>query len=256
MTTMFKDERQDEILKMVNEQQSISVKVLCDHFKLSVVTIRSDLKELEEKGKILRTHGGALMVQDETNLQPFSYRRKQHAQGKAAIGKAAAEIVQDAEVIFIDGGTTAAEIGQFLTNKQKITVITPSVEVAYQLVTATNINVYMLNGFILKSSLSTVGSPYEGFMSEWNIAKAFFGAAGITCEDGLTDLHHGFIDQKKVIRKKARSVVAVIDSSKWGTCSLGSFASLDDVHIVITDKSAPKEMISCLQEKGIEVIIA
>lgn len=253
---MFKDERHDEILKLINQKQSISVKVLCEHFKVSVVTIRSDLKELEGKGKILRTHGGALMIEENKDLQPFSSRRKKHAQKKADIGKVAAEIVQDAEVVYIDGGSTAAEIAQFLTNKQKITVITPSVEVAYHLVTSTNINVYLLNGFVLKSSLSTIGSPYEGFMSEWNIAKAFFGAAGLTIEDGLTDLLHGFIEQKKVIRKKAKSVIAVIDSSKWGTCSLGSFASLDEINTVITDKSAPKEMIEVLQQRGIEVIIA
>ena len=252
---MFKSKRHDKILKLVNEKGGVSVKELCEHFGTSVVTIRSDLNELQTRGKIVRSHGGALAVENGSTIKPFATRKMINAQKKKQIASAAANLIQDAEVVFIDGGTTAAEISKFITGKHSITVVTPSVEIAYTLAMNTNYGIYVLNGFLLRSSLSTIGIPDEKSLAKWNIAKAFVGAAGLTLEDGLTDLHLGFVEQKRAICKKARSVIGVIDSTKWGIVSLASFAEVGDINVVITDKGAPKDMIAALEEKNTEIII-
>ena len=213
---MFKNRRYEEIVRMVQNRGEVSVKELCETFDLSVVTIRSDLNELEKQGKIIRTHGGALAVEERLPAQPFMARRKINAEKKKRIGKAAANLVQMAELIFIDGGTTAVEMVQFLTDKDKVTVITPSVEVAYWLGVSSKINIYILNGFFRRDSLSTIGVPNLDILDEMNISKAFVGAAGITPEYGLTDLHMGFVEQKKVICEKARSIIGLVDYSKFG----------------------------------------
>ncbi|TFG64043.1 MAG: DeoR/GlpR transcriptional regulator [Spirochaetales bacterium] len=252
----FIEERHEQILDLIDTKGRVTVKELKDKFGMSLVTLRSDLKELEFQGKIRRTHGGAMAVEDKPFAPPFSIRKSINQSQKQAIGKAAAELVNNREVIFIDGGTTAAEMRLFLSDKQNITVISPSIEVAYWLCVTTSVTIYMLNGFLLRESLGVIGEPAMETIDHWNISKAFCGAAGLTEDAGLTDNHVGFIEQKRIITKKAHKVVGLVDSSKWGVVSLGTFANISEIDTIITDRSAPRDMINCLKKHDIEVILA
>ena len=243
-------------MRLINEKRSVSVKELCGAFKLSVVTIRSDLNELGRQGKIVRTHGGALAIERTQTVQPFVARRKLNTLQKRQIGKTAAELVQKAEVIFVDGGTTVAQMREFLSDEDELTVITPSVEIAYWLGIDSKISIYLLGGFFRRESLSTIGVQNSDMLAQWNIAKAFVGAAGLTLEDGLTDLDIGYVEQKRVICQKARTVVGLVDYSKFGIVSLASFVDTDNINIIVTDKDAPHEMVRALEERGIRVVIA
>jgi DeoR/GlpR family transcriptional regulator of sugar metabolism len=251
---VFIEERLEQIHRLVSERKRITVRELCNYFNVSVVTVRNDLNELARQGRITRTHGGAIAVDDTQSSLPFSTRRKSHYESKRAIAQAAAELVSSGEVIFIDGGTTAVEIPIFLRDKQDLTVITPSIEVAHWLLSNSTFNVYMLNGFLHRKSFGTIGAPYDGFMSEWNIAKAFCGAAGLTIQEGLTDRHVGFVEQKRVIVKKAQTVVGIVDSTKLGIVSLSSFASAEEIDIIITNRGISREMETSLEENDIRII--
>jgi DeoR/GlpR family transcriptional regulator of sugar metabolism len=252
---VFIEERLEQIVNLVNERRRITVKELCAHFGVSLVTVRNDLNELGRQGKIIRTHGGAIAAEDAQPILPFNTRRKTNYEQKHTIAQAAAGLVSDGEVIFIDAGTTAVEIPVYLKEKSDLTVITPSIEVAHWLLTHTSFNVYMLNGFLHRKSFGTTGAPCEDFMSEWNMAKAFCGAAGFTVAEGLTDRHIGFVEQKRVIVKKAQTVVGLVDSTKLGIVSLGSFAAVENIDVIITDRGISEEMEGSLQERGIEVIV-
>ncbi len=252
----FIEERQAVILKLVKEHGRVTVKELCDRFSVSVATVRTDLAELEGIGKLRRTHGGALAATRDAQPIPFGTRRMFYGAEKKGIGKAAAALVKEGEVIFIDGGTTAPEMRRFLADKQNVTVITPSIEVAYTLGSAGSLSVYLLNGFLNRDSLSTIGVPGEDMLLQMNISKAFCGAAGFTLQDGLTDIHMGFVEQKRAICSHARMVIGLVDHSKIGVTSLASFAKLEDVDTIVTDRALPPEMASALEERGIPVIIA
>jgi len=255
MKKHFVEERLDAILAEIDERGRVTVKELCDHLNMSIATIRNDLSELEKNGKIVRTHGGAMALEKKDGVLSFGIRKKIHSHEKTAISKAAADLVNDGEVIFIDGGTTAADMRLFLPEKEGITVITPSIEIAYWLNFNSTFNIYLLNGFLNRNSLSTIGPPDEKIISEWNIAKAFCGAAGFTIKDGLMDLHMGFVDQKKVIVQKARYVIGLVDSSKFGIVSQGTFAKTDEIDCIITDKDAPSDMLEYIKSRGISTII-
>ena len=252
---IFTEERHRQILYLINDRRRITVKELCDHFNVSMVTVRNDLNELKVHGRIIRTHGGAMAIDGPALVPPFDVRKQTSAESKKAIGKAAAALVNDGEVIFIDGGTTAAEMPPHLVGKKDLTVITPSIEVAYWLVVNTPFNVYMLNGFINRRSFATIGEPYDGFMSEWIISKAFCGAAGFTIQEGLTDNHIGFVEQKRAIVKKALTTVGLVDCSKLGKVSLGTFARIDEIGVIVTTGGIPGEMASALKARGIEAIV-
>jgi DeoR/GlpR family transcriptional regulator of sugar metabolism len=252
------ESRQEKILELVRKNSKVTIKELCDTFGMSVVTIRNDLILLEEQGLVIRTHGGAVAVQDrdgrsDGKIIPFDLREEKNLEVKQRIGKAAADLVNDGEVIFIDGGTTASEMRHYLKDKKDITIITPSIVVTYWLAVTSNLNIYVLNGFFKRSSYSTVGVPSMDFLADWNLSKAFFGAAGFTDSEGLSDLNVGFVEQKKVIAQKSRMNIGLIDSSKWGILSLGVFVSPGDIDMIISDTVVSAEQLENARDKGIEV---
>jgi DeoR/GlpR family transcriptional regulator of sugar metabolism len=252
----FIEERHAVILKLVKEHGRVTVKELCERFSVTLATVRTDLDYLEGIGKIRRTHGGAIPAARDSDVLPFGTRRMYYGAEKRSIGKAAVSLVKDGEVIFIDGGTTAAEMRRYFGGKSNVTIITPSIEVAHWLTTASSVSVYLLNGFLSRDSLSTVGVPSNETMLQMNISKAFCGAAGFTLRDGLTDVTMGFVEQKRVICQHARMIVGLADHSKIGVTSLASFASFDDIDILVTDKALPPDLAQEARDHGIEVIVA
>jgi DeoR family transcriptional regulator, aga operon transcriptional repressor len=251
----FIEERHAMILKLVKEHGRVTVKDLCERFTVTLATVRTDLDYLEGIGQIRRTHGGAMPAARDFDPIPFGTRRMYYGAEKRSIGKAAASLVKDGEVVFIDGGTTAPEMRRYLGGKSNVTIITPSIEVAQWLTTATTVSVYLLNGFLNRDSLSTVGVPGKETMLQMNISKAFCGAAGVTPRDGLTDVNMGFVDQKRIICQHARVIVGLVDRSKIGVTSLASFVGFDDIDILVTDKALPPDLMREAESRGIEVIV-
>ena len=237
------EDRQTRIALLIKEKQKVTVSELCEKFNMSIVTIRNDLTLLEEKGAIIRTHGGAISVreQDELATLPFEVREEKNFAAKQAIGKAAAKLINNGEVIFIDGGTTASEMRLYMKDHKDVTVVTPSIAVTYWLAVTGTLDIYVLNGLFKRESYSTTGIPSMDFMSKWNLSKAFFGAAGFTLNEGLSDLHPDFVNQKKIIAEKAITKIGLIDSSK--------------IDIIITDENAPPEDVKKAIEAGIDVMI-
>ncbi len=250
-------DRQKKILEIIRQKGKTTVKELCDIFGMSIVTIRNDLAFLEEEELILRIHGGAIAVQEKAEglILPFNVREERNFEAKHKIAKAAAELVNDGEVIFVDGGTTASEMRHYLVDKKDVTIITPSIVMTYWLAVTSNLSIYVLNGFFKRDSYSTVGTPALDLMPQWNLSKAFFGAAGFTIAEGLSDLHTGYVEQKRIIVQKAKTRIGLVDSSKWGILSLGSFASPQEIDILITDSNAPAEEVQDAKEKNIDVRI-
>ena len=248
-------ERHKQISLLIKEHGKTTVKQLCDRFGVSVVTIRNDLAMLEDNGTIIRTHGGAIAAQKkEIELPlPFDMREEKNFAAKQAIGKAAADMVNDGEVIFIDGRTTASEMRHYLKQKKDVTIITPSIVVTYWLAATSNLNIYILNGFFNRDSYSATGVPSLEFSSQWNLSKAFFGASGFTFQEGFSDPHIGFVEQKKIIMQKARRKIALVDSSKWGTISLATYARPQDIDLIITDNQISQGDLKNAMDAGIDV---
>ena len=170
------------------------------------------------------------------------------------IGKQAASLVSDGEVIFIDASTTACEMVPFLEGKNEVTVITNSLDVAYRLALSTSLNIIILGGTIRRKSLSVVGGEIENIFPDVNISKAFFGAWGISINEGLTDVNPKEIKIKNNIALRSKTIIGLIDSSKWGKVSFGTFVKTEQLDIIITDSNAPKDMEQKLKDKGVDII--
>ena len=249
-------ERQNRILELLKTKKKITVKDLSNFFNISEVTARNDLKELAKSGKIIRTHGGAIYIENSEIEGIYNYRKNKNVSQKKKIAKLASFLINDGEVIFIDASTTASHIIPFLYEKLELTVVTNSIEVVHTLAISSLINVLLIGGKLRREALSTTGYPADYILKDINLSKAFMGASGFTIEEGLTDVNQEEIKIKKSIVEKSKSVIAIVDSSKWGKVSFGTFAETNKINIFITDDKAPKDVTNQLSKMGIQVLIA
>ncbi len=249
-------ERQKKILNLLKERKRVTVKGLSDYFKISEVTVRNDLKELANSGKIIRTHGGAIYLDNSEIEGIYNYRKNKNVIQKKKIAKLASSLINDGEVVFIDASTTSSHIIPHLYDKMELTVVTNSIEVAHTLATSSLINILLIGGRIRREALSTTGYPIEYILENINLSKAFMGASGFTIEEGLTDVNQEEIYIKKSIVEKSKNTIAIVDSSKWGKVSFGTFAETKSIKIFITDKKAPDFMVKKLNKIGVQVLIA
>jgi DeoR/GlpR family transcriptional regulator of sugar metabolism len=256
MASRFLEGRQNQILELIQQDGRVTVQELCKYFKTSAVTIRSDLNTLEKLGRISRIHGGAVINSSGSSLNHIKQTNKENLNIKKSISRCAAELVQDGEVIFLSGGTTCTEIYPFLTDKKHITVITPNLEAAYWLIKTSEVDVFLIGGHVDPEHFTAIGPIHTDDFRNWNIAKVFISAYGISDQSGLTDVKPSMITDYKSFLSSATTVVALVDSSKWGLTSMITTFSLDDLDILITDQFAPPEMKQSIKNHEIRLIQA
>jgi DeoR/GlpR family transcriptional regulator of sugar metabolism len=255
-TKLFLQERREQIVTLLEREGRVSVAALSERFGLSQATIRSDLDALATQGLLVRTHGGAI-GSDRSDLElSFEVRRRLYSSQKQRIGDAAAAMVEDGEAIALDASTTALALADQIKGRRELTVITNGLVIAMALLEAPGVTVLMPGGFMRRDSASLTGLVGSEFLKQFNFQKGFFGAKGLTLEDGLTDVNSDEVVVKRDWVVYARRVIAIVDSSKWGRVGFASFASIDQIDCVISDEGAPPDMVATLRKAGVEVIIA
>lgn len=250
---LFPEERRLEILKRINLDRRVSVVDLSQVFGVSQVTIRADLEALSQESRILRTHGGAVLVEGTPELS-LSLRKKQNIEMKDRIGEKAASMIADGEAIFLDTSSTALALTRYLKRHHELTVVTNSLAVAQSLLDAPGVSVVMPGGMLQKDTFSLIGIEGINQLNRYNLQKGFFGANGIALREGLTDVDAAVAEVKKAMIRLCRERYAIIDSSKWGRVGLASFAAIVDLDGIITDNHAPADQIQEVQSLGIQVI--
>ena len=251
--TSFLEERQHRIIELFKKKGRFTVKELSRVFSISGATIRSDLKELAAQGKLIRTHGGAMYNQESDAGFPFYSGKNRRKRVKEQIGREAAKLISEGEVIFIDASTTASAMLPFLAEKEEITVITNSLETAYKLAQLPNLQVISLGGRLRRESLSFVDARIDPLIPE-SIGKAFMGAQGFSLDQGLTDVNPSEITVKRSIAQRSRAIIGLVDSSKWDKVSYGTFVPTGRIHTIISDQNAPENMVAETEKRGIKVI--
>ena len=247
-------QRRQQIMTVLEDAGQLSVAELSAAFDVSEVTIRQDLQILSEQGLLLRTRGGALS----TNTMPefsFDVRQQQQAAEKARIGQAAAKLISPGDTIILDGSTTAQAIGPFIKNIDELTVVTNSLKVALNLLDAPKIQVFMPGGNRRRQSISLVDRPHDDVFSKLNVQIGFFGARGLSLEEGMTEVSLNEVAMKQAMMERCRWVVGVLDASKWGRVSAITFASIGKIDTIISDAKAPIGLVDELRQRQIEVIL-
>ena len=252
-------DRHKKILDVLAAKDNVSVAELSKILSVSEVTIRADLTSLAEEGKVQRIHGGAQLLEERVRQEhSFQIRRDQNSDSKIKIGKYAAQFVDSLDSILLDSSTTVLAMAKALRDRNDLketTVIPTGVWTAIELMSCSNINVLMPSGYLRSISGSITGLPTSEFFENLNIQKAFLGAWGVSIEHGVTDSDLLEIELKKMIMKKAREVIILVDGSKFLQNGLASYSNLRNISKIITDNKAPKNIIKKIKSLRIDVHI-
>jgi DeoR family transcriptional regulator, aga operon transcriptional repressor len=243
------------ILSELEKDGYVRVQDLSRHLDVSEVTIRKDLKELEERKLLIRNHGSASQVSSLTIDRHIDEKEKVQVNEKIRIAEAANLLLRKNDKIIIASGTTLLVFAQKMTITDPITVITPSVKVSLILSYKPNIDIIQLGGSLRKSSASVIGPYAESLLNEMMCSKLFIGVDGLDLECGLTTSNIAESHLNQYMLDVAQEVIVLADSSKFGKRGFGKICNLNRVNHIITDKEAPSNIIQIIREKGIEVTI-
>ncbi|MGC9520735.1 MAG: DeoR/GlpR family DNA-binding transcription regulator, partial [Anaerolineae bacterium] len=185
---VYREERRQAILDLIQKQGRVAVVDLSERFDVSEVTIRTDLQVLADEGHLIRTHGGAIPTGYGVHELSLMKRRQQQVEEKARIAEFAAGLVGDGEAIFLDSSSTTLAIVEHIKQRRDLTVVTNSLVVAQELLGVLNVTVVMPGGTLHHDTASLIDASGLTLLERYNIARGFFGAHGITMEDGFTDV--------------------------------------------------------------------
>jgi len=238
---MIKEERHNELIKVLKEKRFASVDYLSQKLFASLPTIRRDLAELENKGFLMRCHGGAMITDDEKLDIPIAFRNVTNIREKIKICKLAASLINDGNVIFMDASTTVLHIIDFIKNKKNITVVTNSMQ-ACTLLYKYNIKTYCTGGFLLENSLAFVGRRAEEFVTDFHADIMFFSSCALDNEGYVTDYSEYEASLRKTMFKYANKLVFMCDNTKFNKSSIFNIIHLKNVDYIISDSPLPESL--------------
>ncbi len=251
---MLTSQRKQHILDVLKREGQIIAKILSQELGLSEDTIRRDLRELAHEGLLQRVHGGALPVSPA--IANFAGREDILQDEKAALGKAAARLIKNGQVIILDGGTTAVQVARQLPKNLKATIVTHSARTALELIDYPEIEIVLIGGRLFKHSIVSVGAAALDAISHIRADIYFMGVTGIHPEAGLStgDLEEAYV--KLALSKQAAETIVLASHEKLGTASQYVVTSLNDISGLIVEQSVSEEMLSPYRQLGLSIIKA
>jgi DeoR family transcriptional regulator of aga operon len=252
----MKRDRIQEIAELLDKRGKLSLEQLEEYFpNVSQITLRRDLFQLEEEGKIIRIRGGAMSVREvqKTSGEPYTKKTTIHTDEKIVIAQKAAGLIDEGASIFIDGGTTALYLAKEMPDKQ-CNVFTNGLAVATELAKKKNVLVNLLGGPLIKENLSTASSFSSMYFADNNFELAIISAAAFTPESGFSCGSQLEADLFKIICKKAKFTYMMLDSSKIGKIKPYTFARAEDINVLITDEAFPQALKDDFKAKNIVVL--
>ncbi|MGL6114901.1 MAG: DeoR/GlpR family DNA-binding transcription regulator [Cetobacterium sp.] len=253
---MFVAERKEKILEILHKKERVSVNELSEYFNLSKVIIRKYLGQLEEEGVVERTHGGAILKRKVINRVFLMDLAKEDYEDKEVIAKKAVSLIEDGDMIVLDGSTITLIMAELLRNCEiKITVITNMLSVYNILGENSNIHLISLGGYFDPVTNSFVGEIPKANLQNFNPNKVFVGVAGInlhklqmstcTIEEGA---------YKRAILDSSDKKYILVQNKKFHQDSLYNFHPIDHTITFISDDKISKEKKNILEENSVEYI--
>ncbi len=240
--------RQNEILQLVNDRKRVQVTELVDVIGVSGVTIRQDLNFLEKEGYLKRVHGAAMALQSDD----IDNRLEVRFDIKQALANKAADLVAPNETVLIEGGSANALLARTLAERGDVTIITPSAYIAH-LIRNTSANIILLGGVYQHQGESLVGPLTKLCIENIHFSTAFLGIDGFQPDTGFTSRDMMRAEIASTILAKNRRNIVLTDSSKFGQIFPSTIGRVEQISIVLTDRSAPKADIEFLKSSGITV---
>jgi DeoR family transcriptional regulator of aga operon/DeoR family fructose operon transcriptional repressor len=250
-------DRRSEILSKIRRLRTVKVSDLMEEHRVSIETIRKDLECLEEKGQITRVYGGAILRGFYGDEPEYEGREILNYPQKQAIGKKAAELINDGDVIFIDLGTTPMELAKQLRFKKRLTVITGAVLTALELLrNGSDCKVILLGGELRKEEFAASGVITENTLQNFYATKTVISVGGISRENGVSDYHLQEAAVRRLMIARSSEVIALADYTKFGVIAMNYICPVERLSALVTDWTIPPKVLEEYRAGGINIVAA
>jgi DeoR/GlpR family transcriptional regulator of sugar metabolism len=246
------DARRDAVLQLLHEQTSASFPDIALRFHVSEMTIRRDIQKLAGAGQVIRIPGGVRIDRSFGGEKSFHVRLQRMADAKRAIGKAAAELVQNGETLAVDSGTTTLFVARHLRQHRDIVIFTFSLAVLEELAGCDSIRVELTGGAYRHTSHDLIGRAVDESLSSVSADKVFFGAAALSFRKGVMVYDR---EAPRSLLDAGRERILVIDSSKIEQEATYAFCAIERCDLIITDRGVKPADLTRLRKLR-KVIVA
>ncbi len=248
---MLKKERQAFILHKVNLHNRVLSSDLCLGINVSEDTIRRDLQELSDIGKLVKVHGGALSKSFSSSLNSS---KVYSIENKKRIAQKAASLIKDGMFVLTSGGTTIIEMAKALPETLRATFITGSLQAALEYTHHPNIEIIFIGDKVSKSSQITVGGEAIAKIRQIRTDICFLGINAVDVEHGITDNDWEVVQVKKAMIATSAKVVSLSISEKLNSLQRIKICDINEIDVLITEMEPNDTLLKPYKAAGLEVI--
>lgn len=253
---MLADERKADIVRQLEQQQTVITSKLIKQYHVSTETIRRDLEQLESLGLLKRVHGGAVSLHKMKQFVDLDVRFKQNREKKQETAKAVFHLLKEDDCIALDTGSTAKEIALMLRESfQRMTVITASSEIFSILESKDMFHLIQIGGEYLKSEKAFYGYQSEKMLRELHVCKSILCPTAFSLHYGLSDNVPLLIPLQRILLEISDEIIIATDSSKLDTVAAYHICEIKPTFMLATDKSISAIQKKNIEEKGISITI-
>lgn len=241
MSAMHTSHRRDMLLRLVRDRGYVNVAEAARDLGVDPSTVRRDLNRLGELKLIERSHGGAIPVRDEAEVPLLEKIGRQVAE-KRAIAHAVAQLVPHNATVLLDAGSTCLMVARALSQHEGLTVITPDIRVAAELITRPNVRLIVPGGEAVPDTSTVLSQEAVDMVRRLNVDIAVMAVDAVDV-DGATNLNSVVVPFKRAMLGAASETILVADASKLGTRRLIRIATLDEFTHLVTDETADESEV-------------
>lgn len=251
----MRESRRKEMAAYISRKGSATMQELCTAFPVSMNTIRTDVAFLEKTGTVEKVYGGVRSVlQQEIPL--FAQRAKLHTSAKLAIARQAAFHVNDRDTLFVDAGTTTMHLLDMLPQDIHATIVTGNLAIIAQAASKPNLELIVLPGALNRRTNSVADVSTLEFLARYHFGKALLAATGLSADGKLNVSSYLDFEIKRLAVQQSEQRILLCDSAKFGATGLMSYASLSEIHQLITDAACPEGLRALCRSSGTLLEIA
>jgi DeoR/GlpR family transcriptional regulator of sugar metabolism len=251
---MLTTQRKQLILSRLAAQGQVLAKALAEELGTSEDTIRRDLRELAQEGKLQRVHGGALPAS--AAVADLNTRSAVSPDDKAALGRAGAAMVKPGQLVLLDGGTTALQVARHLAPDLRATIVTHSPTVAVALAQHTHEEVIMLGGRLYRHSMVNVGAAVIDAAARYRADLFFMGVTGVHPDAGLSTGDSEEADVKRALSERAAETVVLASSEKLMAASAFVIAPASAMATLVVPVGIAAATVRGFRKLGVSVLMA
>ena len=252
---MLPAQRRLQMADLINRKGGINTEALAQHFGVSIMTARRDLKILEQENRLKVTWGGAVPMNFQPHDIPYANKTGHMREAKKAITRHALDMIKDDSCILLDAGTTTLKLARLLLDR-RLTVITTDLQIALLLSSAPQISVHMACGVIDPVSRACNDISTVNYLRPLSVTQAFIGTNVWDAQRGVTTSSNTKMHIKRQIMDCAEQTVLLADSSKYATYSPWSVAALADFSCIITDSLLAPSIRNDIEQSGATLCMA